>query len=647
MPLRWGRVFAAAVPLIVLNCGWIANSEMKTFVTEVTISSLFMGVTFILFLATLLNLLVQKLGGSRAGMRPPELMALYVLLSISSVVAGVGHFGFFLPFLANAFFYALPSNGWHAFWYLIPSAVGPRDPAVLKGFYDGRSTFLRADVLAAWAPPLLFWGAFFLLLLWTTLCLSAMLRRRWADEEHLPFPVIALPLEMVREGAPLYRSRLLWLGFAVPVCLHSLNSLQSLYPTLPTFPVNSAHDFVAEGTLSYPWTGTATLFHLLHPSGVGFGYLVNTDVSFSLWFFYLLKKAVSVWGVTQNYRDVSTSWGADASDQFPFIGYQGWGAFLTLGAASLWAGRASFFAYVRRAFRGDPRGVDRGEPMSARLALFGFTAGSLGLCAFVWTWGGSWWLPVVFLGLYLLVMVTLSRIRAEMAVVSCELGWISPQSILTTTLGTSALSHADLAHTASLSWFNLDYRAAGMPHELEGFVALNRTGARVSPLVPALLAAAALAMLASAVWDLQLYYANGAAQAHVNSWRIDKGSEPWHNLESWLHSPKAPNPHALPGMAVGAGITLALSAMRARFVGFPLQPAAYALNMSFANDLFWCDMFVAWVIKACVLRYGGLKLYRQALPLFLGLILGDFVTGSVWSIIGTLLHVQLFRTFAT
>jgi hypothetical protein len=100
-------------------------------------------------------------------------------------------------------------------------------------------------------------------------------------------------------------------------------------------------------------------------------------------------------------------------------------------------------------------------------------------------------------------------------------------------------------------------------------------------------------------------------------------------------------------MLAGAGVTLTLSALRARFVGFPLHPAAYALNMSFANDFFWGDMFLAWGVKSLVLRYGGIGLYRRALPLFLGLILGDYVTGSVWSLIGMAFHLDLFRTFAT
>lgn len=67
--------------------------------------------------------------------------------------------------------------------------------------------------------------------------------------------------------------------------------------------------------------------------------------------------------------------------------------------------------------------------------------------------------------------------------------------------------------------------------------------------------------------------------------------------------------------------------------------------MSPANDYFWLDMFVAWLVKSLILRYGGLRLYQTALPFFFGLILGDFVAGSAWCIVGTVLHVNLFRTF--
>lgn len=645
--VRWGRVLAVALPLIVLNCGWIANSEMKTYVTELTISTLFIGVTFILFLVTLTNLLVRR-WSEPAALTQPELMILYALLSMSSVVAGVGHFGFFTPFLVNPFYYATPSNGWSRYWYLLPWYIGPRDPAIIKGFYEGHTTFFQPQIMAAWVGPLAVWCVFFLVLLWTTLCLSIIFRRRWADEEHLPFPVIALPLEMTREGAPLYRNRLLWLGFLVPAVLHSLNSLHSIIPTLPTLQINSVHDMVADGMLQSPLTGVDTLFYQLHPSGVGFGYLVNTDVSFSLWFFYLLKKALNVWGVTQGWRDAGQGWSGDAASQFPFTGYQGYGAWLALGLTTLWAGRVYYKAYLRRAWRGDTDGVDRDEPMSARVAVLGFLAGFLALCAFIWSSGGSWWLPIAFLSISLLILVALTRIRAETAVLSTELGWISPQSILPAAVGSLGLSRMDAVHLGMLSWFNSDYRAAGMPHELESMVGVERAGGRLRPLVPVLLIGAAVAMVSALVWDLQMYYVNGAATGHVNQWRVgSKANDPWNSIAHWLHDPKPADVKALAGMGAGFAVTALLTALRGRFVGFPLHPAAYVLNTSFANDFFWGDMFVAWLIKTLILRYGGLGMYRAAMPLFLGLILGDFVTGAVWSLIGTAFHLSLFRTFAT
>ncbi len=81
------------------------------------------------------------------------------------------------------------------------------------------------------------------------------------------------------------------------------------------------------------------------------------------------------------------------------------------------------------------------------------------------------------------------------------------------------------------------------------------------------------------------------------------------------------------------------------FVGFPLSPSAYVLNLTWANELFWLDLLIAWVLKASVLRYGGIKLYRTALPFFLGLILGDFVTGAFWSLVGLGLGAEIYRTF--
>jgi hypothetical protein len=51
---------------------------------------------------------------------------------------------------------------------------------------------------------------------------------------------------------------------------------------------------------------------------------------------------------------------------------------------------------------------------------------------------------------------------------------------------------------------------------------------------------------------------------------------------------------------------------------------------------------VAWVLKGVALRYGGHGLYRKAVPLFLGVVLGDLVVGMAWTLIGMVLHVTTY-----
>ena len=54
---------------------------------------------------------------------------------------------------------------------------------------------------------------------------------------------------------------------------------------------------------------------------------------------------------------------------------------------------------------------------------------------------------------------------------------------------------------------------------------------------------------------------------------------------------------------------------------------------------------VAWLIKIVVLRYGGSSVYRRLIPLFLGLILGDFVTASAWAMYGFITEQRLYFFF--
>jgi hypothetical protein len=62
-----------------------------------------------------------------------------------------------------------------------------------------------------------------------------------------------------------------------------------------------------------------------------------------------------------------------------------------------------------------------------------------------------------------------------------------------------------------------------------------------------------------------------------------------------------------------------------------------------AGTSFWFHYFVAWLCKLAVLRYGGHRLYAQALPLCIGVILGDLLTQTVWSLGAVLFNVPVYQ----
>jgi len=51
-------------------------------------------------------------------------------------------------------------------------------------------------------------------------------------------------------------------------------------------------------------------------------------------------------------------------------------------------------------------------------------------------------------------------------------------------------------------------------------------------------------------------------------------------------------------------------------------------------NLVWLPLMIAWLLKVIALKFGGLQFYRKAIPFFLGLILGQMIVGSLWSLIG-------------
>src|SRR5262249_11919437 len=118
-------------------------------------------------------------------------------------------------------------------------------------------------------------------------------------------------------------------------------------------------------------------------------------------------------------------------------------------------------------------------------------------------------------------------------------------------------------------------------------------------------------------------------------------------MNSWVSGTldNRPNGQAQFAMLVGLVTTLLLLLLRLRFFGFPFHPLGYALSSSWSIHLVWLPMLIAWTLKGLTMRYGGLRAYRQFLPFFLGLILGDCVMGSFWALLSLFLNAPTYNFF--
>ena len=120
------------------------------------------------------------------------------------------------------------------------------------------------------------------------------------------------------------------------------------------------------------------------------------------------------------------------------------------------------------------------------------------------------------------------------------------------------------------------------------------------------------------------------------------GIEPYRRLSGWLQSPADTLIPESGFMGFGILMTTVLMLFRMRFVWWPFHPAGFAISTSWGMNVTWGCLFMSWLLKWLILQHGGPIRYRKIAPFFLGLILGEFTVGSVWTILGIVLGIPTY-----
>ena len=55
--------------------------------------------------------------------------------------------------------------------------------------------------------------------------------------------------------------------------------------------------------------------------------------------------------------------------------------------------------------------------------------------------------------------------------------------------------------------------------------------------------------------------------------------------------------------------------------------------MGWLTSQIWFSALIAWILKAIIVRFGGVNLFQNLKPFFLGLILGEVSVSGFWGII--------------
>jgi len=572
-----------------------------------------------------LNLLIRRRHPAWT-FSPGELITIYLIIATCMGIAGgIWQWGGSLAAsVAYPIWEAGPGNRWaEILWPYLPPGMMVTDREALTGFAFGGSTAYRWEVLRAWGGPALWWTAWMTATLWVTLCLSVIVRRRWSEQEKLPFPMTILPLHLADSEGGLFRNRLWWVGVGISGSIGLLGILNGFFPAVPAVPTGMDIETILSN--NPPWDAIRGTALYWSPWEIGLCYLMPLDLALSLIAFNLFWKAEYIVSRAQGW--LTGPWGG-----FPYGDQQNIGAYIALMASVVWLDRHYLRQVLRRAL-GRPSPLDDSDDgLSYRTAVLGLLGGLGFLWWFYYRAGMTAPIIASFMVLYFTMVMAMARMRAQIGPPAHWMYGTMPEFVFTQFPGTLAIGPRGLGMIAMMRPFMYEQDANAVPIQIEGLRMAERGVVQARHFAWAIILVIPLVML-SYFWasvHIGYRFGMGAKIPPDMLFVCRQGSD---KLDGWLRNPGGPNWSGTASIGIGAVIAVGLMNLKLRFPMFPLHPMAFPLAFSWSIDAILPAIVITWTVKAALLRYGGLRAHQRALPFFLGLIVGNATTELCWTAI--------------
>lgn len=589
------------------------------------------GVIFLLFLVTVLAMLVGRVT-PRLRLSPASLALLYAALMVATVIPTMGFGGYFIPLLAGAIYYGTPENEWQGtFWDLLPEWALVKDRELVRRLFEGAAAG-ETIPWEVWTLPCLLWAAFMVAFFCVSLALISLVHHQWSRQERLVYPLATTPALMVEAlGAPALSflwDKLLWVGFLLAWSLPTVRTLDRIYDleTIQGFGIPSYQIFIRELGVTFNLNTDLLV--------VGLSFLINLNVLFSVWFLQILvtlEEGVLGWAGIVSSLPAQPHVGGSV-----LMAHQQVGALLFISLSSLWISRGFLKRQWRLVVSGGPS-PDR-HLLSPRASAIMGAAGLAYMAAFLHATGLPAGWSLAFVGVALLIFFGTARVLAQTGISRLRAPYaVAP--VFTNLFGTATFGHSGLtAMGLSYVWAG-DIQLFHMGTLAHALKVCEEQGLRIRPrtLMLFLFGALFVGLGTTIYYYVSMGYRHGLL--HGYEWYYIMSPQlHWGWVVNAMDNPNPPQWACHLFLALGAGTAGLLSWATHSFVGWPLQPVGLAFALTNTVRIDWFGIFLAWLVKVVLLRYGGVVLYRKVRPFFLGLILGSCVGIGGASLLNSFYH---------
>jgi hypothetical protein len=488
----------------------------------------------------------------------------------------------------------------------------------------------------AWRGPAISWGALLVSVWLMMIGMATIVVHQWRKNERLRFPLLSIQQSLIEEPEEgrllpaLFRSPGFWTAAVIVLALHLLLGAKQYWPgSIPAIPLSWNFNSAIRAE---PWNQLPGILKMgqIFFVFVGVAFFMQTRIAFSIWFF------IVAYGV---YQMICASYLPPFSKET--MTDQRIGAMVSIAAFVLWFGRHHWW----RVIKGLVRRATTPDARRDRVAGWMFVVGCAGMGGWLlWVGLDPWWsLALVAYGLTSTLLLT--RFVAETGTPFFRMYLYPTQPSVM--LGVFPIGWLDRVSIWLFGVFSILFlrgsrtSAAAMATHAQALDEQRspQGETRMAWLLLGVLVAGLLVCGSMHVWvGNHFAISKDGRVAPMNAFELGRFSDTHRALDSYERGALSqPNYNRGAHITFGVVLGAVLYLLCLRLPWWPLHPMGIMTVYTYYGNTIWPSIFVGWLAKVLIVRFGGAKAYRGAQKVFIGLIVGELLAVTIWTVVPMIL----------